>query len=111
MGDPLKKKAYYMRLAAAILNTLIVAVDFGKAQEKLEGLQREDGKEGEVVKTEEKLGELTVGMVKNVCDVITYANSAEVIKMLTGSSYNDGTIGLIGSVSALAGGYAVWLKM
>lgn len=104
--DPLKKRAYYFRLTAAFLNASIVAITMTETQEKIK-----KAKGDELVKVEEKQSANLVAMVKNLCDIVTYSNSAKVVEALIGRSYDDGTIGLLGSVSAVAGGYAAWLKM
>ena len=62
-------------------------------------------------KAKEKQGEQVVGMVKNVMDVITYMNSAKYIEAIMGKKLNDDVIGVVGSVSAAAALYGLWIKM
>ena len=104
--DPLKKRAYYFRLTAAILNAAIVAITMQETQAKIEKSKGE-----ELVKVEEKQSANLVAMVKNlwyvdfsICylgpkckltepysDIVTYGNSAKIVEMLIGRSYDDGT--------------------
>ncbi|GBG27719.1 Peroxisomal membrane protein 11C [Hondaea fermentalgiana] len=104
--DALKKKAYKFRLTAALLNTAIGVLDFQKQALVVEAAKED----AERVKAEEKQGANVVGLVKNVFDVVTYANSAEVFKAVRGSSYGDDVIGLVGAVSSLAALYGIWIK-
>merc|ERR1712062_678334 len=98
--DNLKLRAAYCRVSAAIISTILCVMDVSETQEKIVKAKAVGGKD--LVKAEEKQGKNTVAMAKNVCDVLAYSNSAKFIQMLKGSDYDDGTIGLIGSISALA---------
>jgi len=104
--DALKLKAYRFRLVGAILNTILGAMDMQEQQKVVEKAGPEDK-----LKAEEKQGQNIVGMVKNVADVITYCNSAEVFKAIFGSGFNDGVIGAVGATSSAAALYGIWAKM
>mmetsp|Transcript_13294 Transcript_13294/g.33901 ORF Transcript_13294/g.33901 Transcript_13294/m.33901 type:complete len:228 (+) Transcript_13294:121-804(+) len=97
--DALKPKAYKVRLFAALLNTATGYLDIEKQVKLVKAASPEERS-----KAEEKQGQLLVGMVKNVADVVTYMNSAKYIEV------NDGAIGLIGSASAAAALYTIWCK-
>jgi len=105
--DGIKKKAYRFRLFAALLNTAIGMLDLQKQAGVV--TQSKPGTE-ERVKAEEKQGANVIAMVKNVADVITYSNSAEIISMIRGSKLDDGTAGLIGTISSVAAIYSIWIK-
>lgn len=104
--DALKMKAYKFRLAAAAISTVTSVMDFQK-QAKVVASAKDDT---ERVKAEEKQGANVVGLAKNVFDVVTYGNSAELVKAVRGSSYDDNVIGLVGAASSAAAMYSIWTK-
>mmetsp|Transcript_6239 Transcript_6239/g.11092 ORF Transcript_6239/g.11092 Transcript_6239/m.11092 type:complete len:229 (-) Transcript_6239:93-779(-) len=97
--DALKSKAYKLRLSAAVLQTCIGYLDIEKQAKTIKAAS---GEERETAK--EKQGQLAVTMLKNVLDIVTYANSAKYIEV------NDGNIGLVGAASAGAALYTIWCK-
>ena len=106
--NALKRRAAYCRTFAAVTSLILCVMSISETQEKL--LASAEGSKDRV-KVEEKQGKNTVDLVKNVADVLCYSNSANFIEMIKGSGYDDGTLGLLGSISALCGGYSQWLKM
>lgn len=110
--DPLKLKAYRFRLVGALLNTAISVIDMQAQGRAVETLRAKD-KEGsaDLDKATAKQGQNFVGLAKNACDVVTYLNSAEVLKAVLGAGLRDDTNGAIGAVSALAALYGIWMKM
>eukprot|EP00510_Aplanochytrium_minuta_P009437 CAMPEP_0184055452 /NCGR_PEP_ID=MMETSP0956-20121227/7180_1 /TAXON_ID=627963 /ORGANISM="Aplanochytrium sp, Strain PBS07" /LENGTH=233 /DNA_ID=CAMNT_0026349269 /DNA_START=41 /DNA_END=739 /DNA_ORIENTATION=+ len=103
--DSVKVRAARFRLTAAIASILMCIMDISSTQEKILGSKPESK---ERVKAEEKQGKNTVTLVKSVCDILVYGNNAKFVEMIKGKKYDDGTIGLLGSISALAGIYSIW---
>jgi hypothetical protein len=106
----LKKKATNFRLTAAVINVVLVVMEMQKTTSKVTKAQK-DGDANALNAAKDKQGTNVMAMAKNTADVITYANSADVFESVLGSALNDGVVGLIGSVSAVAGGFAIWKKM
>mmetsp|Transcript_16142 Transcript_16142/g.20013 ORF Transcript_16142/g.20013 Transcript_16142/m.20013 type:complete len:237 (+) Transcript_16142:270-980(+) len=106
--DRLKLRQAYFRWTAAVVTTIMCVMDISATQEKI--IATEPGTKDRV-KAEENQGKNTIAMAKNIADMLVYGNSAKFVAVIKGSGYDDGTLGLMGSISALAGGYATWLKM
>lgn len=106
--DPIKLRASRFRFTAAIVTTITGIMDISATQKKITSAA--PGSK-ERIKAEEKQGNNTVGMVKNICDLLVHGNNSKYIEKLRGSKYDDGTIGLLGSMSAIAALYQLWVKL
>lgn len=106
----IKKTATKFRLTAAVINVILVVLDMQKTTSKVIKAQKA-GDTDATTAAKVKQGTNVIAMAKNTADVITYSNSADVFETVLGSALNDGVVGIIGSVSAVAGGLAIWKKM
>ena len=93
-----------------MINVILVVLDMQKTTSKVIKAQKA-GDTDATTAAKVKQGTNVIAMAKNTADVITYSNSADVFETVLGSALNDGVVGIIGSVSAVAGGLAIWKKM
>lgn len=98
--DTVKKRSYYLRFFAAVFNTCLVLQSYQETNVKLGKSQDQ--------KTLDKQGSNVVAMIKNTCDLLTYGSNTKLISFL---ALDDGQMGLFGAISAIAGGFPVWLKL
>lgn len=106
----IKMRSYQFRLIAAIASLIQVVLALSKQQDSVEKLaQDEKTKPEDLQKAREKQGQNVWKTLKNACDVITYGQSAEVLKVFIGKTLDDGTIGVLGAVSAFAGLVEIWV--
>eukprot|EP00924_Labyrinthula_sp_SR-Ha-C_P006513 maker-scaffold_38-snap-gene-0.41-mRNA-1 protein AED:0.00 eAED:0.00 QI:143/1/1/1/1/1/2/90/224 len=101
--DGIKKKSYYFRFIAAVLNFTLVAMNFQETEVKLQNSSQAD-----LPKLKEKQGSNVIGLVKNGCDLLTYGTNTKWFPFL---ALNDGQMGIFGAISAIAGGFPIWLKL
>ena len=108
----IKKHAARFRFTAAIFNYVMAARNYQKHSRKVATLRakgRSDAEE-EVEAAKDKVHMTTVNLVKHGADIVTFGNTLEMWKVLLGGNLSDGAMGLFGSASAIAGGYAIWRK-
>merc|ERR1712150_140355 len=108
----LKKQANLFRWFAASFNLVLGLIDIQKQQKLETKLLSTDAGDGDFQKVHEKQGKNVIGLVKNCCDVLCYGISAEIIKLVTGGGeLGEGNHAFLGTISGIAGGYAIWDKM
>ena len=107
-----KMKSYQLRLIAAVSAFVQVVLAVSKQQDAVDSLALSAGKSAEAdekfKKAREKQGSNVWKTIKNGADVITYLNSAELVKQLFGRSLDDGTVGVVGALSSYAGIVEIW---
>ena len=105
----LKKQSYQYRLIAAVASMIQVFLALSKQQDQIEKLA--DAKSADLEKAREKQGLNVWKAVKNVSDVLTYGNSADVVEALLGKGLDDTTAGLVGTLSSFCGMFEIWMKI
>lgn len=106
----IKMRSYQFRLIAAVASLVQVLMAVSKQQDAVEKLAQDDkGKPEDLQKAREKQGQNVWKTLKNSCDVVTYGQSADVLKTFIGKNLDDGTIGVLGAVSAFAGLVEIWV--
>jgi peroxin-11B len=106
----IKMKSYQFRLVAAIASTISIFLSLSKQQDAVDVLASSSSTvdQDKLTKAREKQGLNVWKTIKNVCDVLTYANSAELIAKYYGKGMDDGTVGVIGAISSYAGLVEIW---
>jgi hypothetical protein len=97
--DALKMKAYKCRLTAALIQVAASFLDFQKQSKVVAKAAPE-----EKSKAMDKHGQVTVTLVKNCFDVVTYSASAKFIEL------TDGQAGMVGATSSALAMYTIWCK-
>lgn len=105
----IKMRSYQFRLVAAVTSMIQVLLAISKQQVTVEKLaDKADAKPEDLQKAREKQGTNIWKALKGACDLVTYGQSAEVLEKLTGKKLDDGVIGVLGSISAIAGLVEIW---
>jgi hypothetical protein len=103
----LKMKSYQFRLVAAVVSMAQVFLAMSKQQDSIEKLA--DSSSSDLEKAREKQGLNVWKAVKNVADVVTYSNSADMVEVLLGKALDDTSAGAVGTLSSFCGIMEIWL--
>ena len=108
----IKKHAARFRFTSAILNSALSVINYQKYNRKVTAMQKKGRSEDDAdfIAARDKLHMVKVNLVKHGADVVTFGNTLEMWKVLLGGNLSDGAMGVFGSASAIAGGYAIWRK-
>jgi len=107
----LKKQSYQYRLVAAVCSMAQVFLAVSKQQDQIEKLASANAAPADLEKAREKQGLNVWKSVKNVADVVTYGNSADVVEVLLGKALDDTSAGLVGTLSSFCGMFEIWSKL